>query len=188
MNPSFETALAPWHDFYVLVGTGSFTLVGLMFVAVTFGAHLVNKKNIEIARAFMDPTVLHFVQVALISCLVLVPAIKPPVFGSLLAALGALSLVALSGFHRGLREAQRQFNDLELADWISGLFVPLGVYIGFLGCGVAFWMGSPVFGILAALTILILLNSIYSAWELILWLAVVSPSDPLPKKKGKRKG
>jgi hypothetical protein len=55
MTPSFETALAAWHDFQLLVGTGAFTLIGLMFVAVTFGAHLINKKNMVTARAFLDP-------------------------------------------------------------------------------------------------------------------------------------
>lgn len=186
MTPSFETVLASWHDFYLLVGTGAFTLIGLMFVAVTFGANLINEKNMATARAFLDPTVIHFVQVAVISALALMPGMGPSLFGGLLMVVGALSLMVLVGVHRGLRTAQRQYNDLGLADWLSGLIIPLAVYIGFLGCGAAFWMVKAAFGVLAGLIILILLNSIYSAWELIVWFAVVNSPEALRKKRPKK--
>ena len=187
MTPSFETDLASWHDFYLLVGTGAFTLIGLMFVAVTFGAHLFNEKNMETARAFLDPTVIHFVQVLVIAGLVLTPGIGPSVFGGLLAAVGVLSLMVLAGVHEGLRTAQSQYNDLELSDWLTGFVIPLVVYLGFVGCGVAFFMGREMFGPLAVLNIMVLLTSIYSAWELILWLAVVSTRQALKKKQVKKR-
>jgi hypothetical protein len=187
MTPSFETALAAWHDFYILVGTGAFTLIGLMFVAVTFGAHLLDEKNMALARAFLDPVVVHFVEVLVIAGIVLMPGMEPPLFGGLLAAIGALSLMMLTGVHRGLRTAQSQYNDMEMEDWLSGFLVPLGVYIGFAGCGVAFWMGQSVFGALAVLTLIILLNSIYAAWELILWFAAVRTKQDLRKRQVKKR-
>jgi len=186
MTPSFETILTSWHDFYLLVGTGAFTLIGLMFVAVTFGAHLFTEKNMETARAFLDPTVIHFVQVVVIAGLALMPGMGPSLFGGLLVAVGVLSLIVLVRVHDGLRTASRQYNDLELSDWLSGFIIPLVVYLGFVGCGATFCMGHAAFSVLAGSTILILLNSIYSAWELILWLAVV-PSHSLPKKKVKKR-
>jgi hypothetical protein len=186
MTPSFETALASWHDFYLLIGTGAFTLIGLMFVAVTFGAHLLNEKNMETARAFLDPTVVHFVQVLVIASLALIPGIGPSLFGGLLVAVGVLSLIVLVRVHDGLRTASSQYNDLELSDWLSGFIIPLVVYLGFVGCGAAFWTGHAAFSVLAGSTILILLNSIYSAWELILWLAIVPPQSFRKKKAKKR--
>ena len=36
-----------WHDFYLLVGTASATLVGLMFVTATIGAQLFTERNTE---------------------------------------------------------------------------------------------------------------------------------------------
>ena len=35
--PQLVDALRPWHDFYTLVGTGSATLIGLLFVAASVG-------------------------------------------------------------------------------------------------------------------------------------------------------
>ena len=34
-----------WHDFYLLVGTASATLVGLMFVAATLGASVFSERH-----------------------------------------------------------------------------------------------------------------------------------------------
>src|SRR6202165_4277192 len=49
-----------WHDFYILVGTASATLVGLMFVAASIGAQVFTERNREAMRAFISPTVVHF--------------------------------------------------------------------------------------------------------------------------------
>jgi hypothetical protein len=186
MAPSFDTVLASWHDFYLLVGTGAFTLIGLMFVAVTFGAHLMNQKNLVIARAFLDPTIIHFVQVLVISGIALVPGMGHELFGGLLVAVGVLSLLVLVKVYQGFRTAQDQYNDMELSDWVTGFFIPLVVYIGFVGCGIAFYMGQMAFSLLAVLTILILLISIYSAWELILWFAIMRRPKAPRKNRGKK--
>jgi hypothetical protein len=172
MTTPFAAALASWHDFYVLVGAGAATSIGLMFVAVTFGASLVQEETASTTRAFLDPTVTHFVHVLVTACLVVVPTIEPSLFGSLLAAIGALRAIVLVGVHRNLRAGHRKNNDMELSDWMSGIIVPLAVYVGLVGSGVAFVAGHAPFGALAFLTVIILLNGIYSAWELMLWLAI----------------
>lgn len=187
MTSSFETALAAWHDFFVLVGAGAFTLIGLMFVAVTFGAKVITPKNIGMARAFLDPTVIHFVQLMLITCLILVPHVGPSLLGGALVVLGALSMISLKSVYKILRAANEKYNDFEVEDWISGVVIPFAAYLGFIGCGIAFYQGQPVFGELAAVAILLLLNSVYSAWELILWLAMTSPSAPPAYPRTKRR-
>ena len=45
MGPSLAELLHDWHDFYVLVGTASATLVGLMFVAVSIGTAIFNEDH-----------------------------------------------------------------------------------------------------------------------------------------------
>jgi hypothetical protein len=47
MNPSFLAAAATWQSFYLLVGAAAATLIGLMFVAVTFGSSLVTMQASE---------------------------------------------------------------------------------------------------------------------------------------------
>jgi hypothetical protein len=38
---SYQTAVSGWHDFYILAGTASATLVGLLFVGLSFHLRLV---------------------------------------------------------------------------------------------------------------------------------------------------
>jgi hypothetical protein len=178
MNTSFGAALAAWHDFYALLGSGAATLIGLMFVAVTFGASLIEVATESTTRAFLDPTVTHFVQVLVTACLVLTPTIEPLPFGVLLAAIGVLRTIALIGVHRSMRSAHRENGDVELSDWMSGVIVPFAVYAGFIGCGVAFSLGHTAFGALAIATVAALLNGIYGAWELMLWLALRRSRSP----------
>ena len=60
MQPSLTDLVHEWHDFFLLVGTASATLVGLMFVAASIGAQVFTEKNREGMRAFISPTVVHF--------------------------------------------------------------------------------------------------------------------------------
>jgi hypothetical protein len=169
---SFSAVAATWQNFYLLVGAAAATLVGLMFVAITFGASMIEVKDASSTRSFLDPVLTHFVQVLLTACLVVAPSTGPVLLGVLLVAMGALRLATLVRVHRHMREAQRVANDIELSDWISGIFLPLAAHLALAGCGVAFALGARPFGALAALTVVILLVGIYGAWELVLWLAL----------------
>ncbi len=62
------TRLHDWHDFYLLIGTASATLIGLMFVAASVGASYFTTEREAPLRAFLTPTVLHFTAI-LVICL-----------------------------------------------------------------------------------------------------------------------
>ncbi len=170
---AFAVAAAAWQSFYLLVGTAAATLVGLMFVAVTFGATRIERvERPEVMRAFLDPTLSHFVQVMVTACLLLVPTMTPRIFGALLVVMALFRLASLARVHRHMKEAQRANNDLELSDWISGVVLPLGEHVGLAGSGALFAVGRPAFGALALVTMLVLLTGVYGAWELMVWIAV----------------
>src|SRR6266404_7078234 len=82
MGPSLAELLHDWHDFYVLVGTASATLVGLMFVAVSIGTSIFNEDHRAAMTAFITPTVMHFAAV-LFACLL---GTIPTIHGTPLAA------------------------------------------------------------------------------------------------------
>jgi hypothetical protein len=171
--PSFAAAAAAWQNFYVLAGTASATLIGLMFVAITFGASLVTPETSFSARSFLDPTFTHFVQVLLTACLITIPTMGPTVLGVLLLAISALRTSALFRVFRHMREAHRIHHDIELSDWLTGIAIPLLCYLLLAATGAAFLEGlRGAFDVLAIVTIAILLNGIYGAWELILWMAL----------------
>jgi hypothetical protein len=172
MDPDFAHLAATWRDFYLLVGTAAATLLGLMFVAVTFGASFVSAEASETARAFLDPTFMHFVQVLLTACAFVIPSMGPTLLGALLVVAGLARIYSLTYVYRQMRAAHERHNDLEVEDWLSGVVVPLAAHLALIGTGGGFLMGRAAFAWLAGVTMVVLVTGIYSAWELLLWLAL----------------
>jgi len=171
--PSFSATAGVWQNFYLLVGAASATLIGLMFVAVTFGARIVTKETQVSARAFLDPTFTHFVQVLVTACMMTIPTMGSTVLGILLLAIGALRGAALVRVFRHMSLAQRIHHDIELSDWLTGVALPLVCFLLLGGTGAAFLTGHDgAFNALAIATVAVLLNGIYGAWELVVWMAV----------------
>jgi hypothetical protein len=170
---SFAAAAGVWQNFYLLVGTAAATLVGLMFVAVTFGASLVTEQTSASARAFLDPTFTHFVQILLTACLIAIPTMGPTLLGVLLLLISALRIASLVRVYGHMKQAQRTHNDIELSDWLMGIALPLLCYLLLGATGVAFLAGYAVaFDALAIVTVALLLNGVFGAWELLVWMAV----------------
>jgi hypothetical protein len=170
---SLPAALQGWQNFYLLTGTAAATLTGLMFVAVTFGSSLVTRETAQSARAFLDPTYMHFVQVLLMACVVIIPAIGPTFLGGLLVLVALLRLSGLVTVFRRYREAHRRAGDIELSDWTMAIVLPLACHLVLLATGVAFVRREPVALLgLAAVTLGLLLVGIQGAWELLVWMAL----------------
>lgn len=179
MFGSFAAAALPWQNFYLLVGTAAATLVGLMFVAVTFGSGLVKPETATTARSFLDPIVNHLVQTLLVACLVIIPTMGSAVFGILLLFVSAFRLVALVGIYRHMRLAHSRSNDIELSDWVMGIAIPIVCHLLLAASGVAFTLHYVIaFDVLAVVTIVNLMNGVYGAWELMVWMALARNSKP----------
>ena len=95
MHSSLADVIHAWHDFYILVGTASATLVGLMFVAASIGAQVFTERSREAMRAFISPTVVHFTAVLLICIGAAIPS-QTWVTSALLLALGGVAGVIYS--------------------------------------------------------------------------------------------
>jgi len=170
---SYAASAATWQNFYLLVGAGAATLIGLMFVAITFGANLVTKESIHAARAFVDPTLNHFVQVLLTACLVTIPTMFPTLLGILVLCVGAFRMGWLVKIFRHMLAVHRVTGDMELSDWMSGVVIPFATYALLLLSGVAFIESyAAAFNGLAIATVAALMNGILSAWELMVWLVL----------------
>jgi len=170
---SFAATAASWQTFYVLVGTAAATLVGLMFVAVTFGANLVKVESAETARSFIDPSFTHFVQVLFTSCLVVIPGVPPAPLGVLLLIVGGLRVLALIRIFRHMRIAHRVNNDIELSDWMSSIVLPALCHALLVATGIGFLRDWPwAFVALALATLAILMIGVFGAWEIMLWMVL----------------
>jgi hypothetical protein len=170
----FSIAALGWQSFYLLAGTAAATLVGLMFVAVTFGSSMVTDESSPMARAFLDPTLLHFAQILLVSCLATVPTMGAKLFGVLLVSISVLRIAHTFRVYRHTRHAQLLKHDVELSDWLSGVVFPLICYVLLCLTGCAFCAHYALaFDVLAFITLAILLIGLYGAWELTVWMAIV---------------
>jgi hypothetical protein len=113
------------------------------------------------------------------------PTMSSTLLGALLTVIGLLRAVALFRIHRHMTAAQRDHNDLELSDWLSGIVLPFTAFLLLLGAGVAFILGHAAFDILALVTLVVLLNGIYGAWELMVWLALTRSRTSTDPRAGK---
>jgi hypothetical protein len=168
-----SAALQPWQNFFMLTGAAAATLTGLMFIAVTFGESLVTKATSSTARAFLDPIFMHFVQVLFTGCLLMIPTLTDVALGTVLLVLGGFRLVSLRWIFRRYVGAQRTSGDLDTSDWVAGIVLPILLHLLLIASGVGFLRHERASLMGLALTSLgILLIGIYSAWELLVWMAV----------------
>jgi hypothetical protein len=181
MDPLFLTRVESWHSFYALLANAAGTLLGLMFLAVTFGSSLVTPETAGLARAFTNPTFTHFLQVLLISAVMLIPGLPPAWLGIFLLVMCGLRVFALIDVVQHVRRAHRTAGDVELSDWMLHVVFPLAVYALYAVTGVGFLTGRPIaFGLLAAALLAQVTIGVEGAWELVIWMA--------PKVNQKREG
>jgi hypothetical protein len=176
MNDTFLQTLRDWQSFYALLGGASATLTGLMFVAASLGAHLLNDDDDPKVRTFVTPTVIYFSLVLLLSALMNVPSQTQVALAVQFAAVGLIGvgyslshLPPLRGFH--------QDDGLEIRDWVWNLVLPLFGSLWLLGAAYslrnsASWgMDAAAFG-----TMLLVMVGIHNAWSVTLYLTRRTPS------------
>jgi hypothetical protein len=81
--PFYMATLQPWHDFFLLVGTASATLLGLIFVAASIAATIPNEKLGDMgSRAlWVLPIVYAFLRVLVVSAVGVIPGQTGRSFG-----------------------------------------------------------------------------------------------------------
>jgi hypothetical protein len=99
--------LDEWHDYFMILGTASATLIGAMFVVVSIGIGILSRDRPVTIRVFLTTTVIHLSTVLFGCMLTLVPVLEPH-WQAIIAGVAGLAGVAYSvhvfvGFreHRG---------------------------------------------------------------------------------------
>jgi hypothetical protein len=154
-----------WHDFFLLAGTAAVTLVGLLFVALSFNLdallHDSRQHLLRVARS----TLLSFVVVLVLSLAMLAPSggrTRP--LGVQLITLGVVAIVV-------------SWRQLVGPSGVSGLLhgemrrrrlIQLIAFILFCGVGVAILRGHPEFMLLLVAAVGMLLgNATGVSWDLL---------------------
>jgi hypothetical protein len=172
MTTVFVDTLRSWQNFYFMSGGASAGLLGLMFVALSLGMHLVNDQTREDMHTFVTPSIVYFVSVLLTCCLMLVPDHTPSALALIFFSGGLVGLVRTLPYVRQLIQAANQHGDFEHADWLSQIILPVLSYALIVLAAICFAVGqwSLAFMGVWLTTILLLVCGIMNTWSLVIWI------------------
>ena len=165
----FAQAAQRWHDFYLLVGTAAATLIGLMFVAVSFAVGSTAERSRKDVDAWVTPWLVYFAEVFLIASVTLAP-ISGLVQGCVLGGLLASNLPW--GLMR-LRYLQKQHAEerIPVSVWIWQMLLPLAAQLVLaLGAVGILRADARALGVCALSVILLLVVALRNAWYLVIYL------------------
>jgi hypothetical protein len=176
--------LLAWDTFYVIVGSASAGLTGLMFVVVTLipSAHVTSSD--ETLSAFGTPTVMHFCAALLVSAILCAPWQIMWHAGLAVGIAGAIGIVyVLIVIGRARRQSQYK---TVAEDWIWHVVLPLATYAVLMIAAITLH-GRPEESLFAfgGATIALLFIGIHNAWDTVTYIALgktEAPPPPAPKK------
>jgi hypothetical protein len=162
-------ALRSWHEFYMLGGTASATMVGLLFVAASVGAGVFSADRRAPLRVFLSASVINFSTVLAASLVVLAPVDNWTLLGGAIVACGLFGLVhGCLAWRDTVRDGLIAAIDLEDRIWY--LIMPIVGYLFEAGSGIALTLRSPQASVTLALSIgLLLVVGIHNAWDITVW-------------------
>ena len=172
---SYQTELAGWHDFYILAGTGSATLVGLLFVGLSLHLQIVIAAS-EV-RSLARVTLANFAAVVFVALFMVIPEGASSTGLQLIGA-GIVSLVVVGpSLVSVVRPRQWTFEmsamervRVALRFGLSGLS-----YIAIIVAGVLLLSSvSAAFNVLLITTVVLLVVSLRNTWDLLVTVADVT--------------
>jgi ABC-type microcin C transport system permease subunit YejB len=165
--------LSHWQNFYMLVGTASATLTGLMFVATTILAGIdthVPTANAGIA-AFNTPTVVQFGAVLLLAGILSAPWQTFSSISILICLFSAGMVFYLFIIMRRMRRMPHYQSTRE--DWLWYMALPLLANVLLIVAALVLPKNpSPALYIISLAMMLLLLVGIRNAWDNVTFLAV----------------
>ncbi|MGD9892866.1 MAG: hypothetical protein AB7R89_21800 [Dehalococcoidia bacterium] len=167
MDRAFSNAVAEWNDFHTLLGTGAFTLLGLLFVAVSLRLNIFRQGSLADIRDFALLTFANFLSLTIIALLFFVPSQNKTGMALPLFVIGALGLLAIVLLLQESRRVNTGAYTLKLPQeaWFGASALPYG---GLVAIAVALLLDSlSAFYWLAAVEISLLLISSFNTWALL---------------------
>ena len=160
---SYQTAVSGWHDFFVIAGTASATLVGLLFVGLSLHLRIVLARSD--ARGLARVTLANFALVLFVALFMVIPegqsSAATQLIGSGLVSLAVTApslLAAIRSPRRSLR-----LHHLLLRFSLSGLS-----YLAVIGAGALLLSSfTAAFSWLVIATVVLLFVSLRNTWDLL---------------------
>ena len=175
MQTSVDQLFHTWHDFYILVGSASATLTGLMFVAASIGASVFSEQNRAALQAFLSPTVVNFAAALFTAIAVMIPSQTWLSLGVILAA-GGLGGLVYAGRVWVEVVIRRKFR-VDAVDRFFYATIPLLGYLLIVAAGILLlarkaWSSE----VTAAALVVLLFAAIRNAWDMTTWIMMRTPT------------
>ena len=167
--------LAPWANFYVIIGSASAALIGLQFVVIVLSSNRGRSRSEATANAFATPTIVHFCAALVVAATLAAP--WPALVGPALT-LGGYGLSGVIYSAVVVRRTQRQTSYKPvLEDWIFHGALPLLAYaILLIGAALLVSFPAQVLFVVGAAQVLLLFVGIHNAWDAAVFIAMNAPS------------
>ena len=159
--------MADWGNFYTLVGTVAGTLIGLIFVVITFSSDRKIEGDEHRTRFFVTPLLVYFTTLLLLS-LALAAPLEDQVRAVLLGVLGCAGFAYVTN----LAMTSRRRNDIEEYEVLWDILLPIAAYILIAVAGTA-WALSASFAdeVAAIAAAALLIAAIRKSWIITLTIA-----------------
>jgi hypothetical protein len=172
---SYQQAATGWHDFYILAGTASATLVGLLFVGLSLHLRIVIASS-EV-RSLARVTLANFGAILFVALFMVIPEDRSTAATELIAA-GVASLAistpslvaAIQSEGRTLQMRRRDRVRMLLRFGLSD-----ASYLAVIVAGVLLFSSlSPAFTWLVVATVVLLIISLRNTWDLLVTVGEVT--------------
>ncbi len=167
--PALAEIVAPWRDFFTLLGEASATMVALLFVAASVASGVFSTDRSAPMRVFLTASVVHFGGI-LASCLIVVAPFQNEILlGAFICGAGVFGLGYYAVTWRDMmRDGLITRLDLEDRTWYG--YLPVATYLSETVTG-ALLIGHQPAGLAALATVLglLMLIAIHNAWDITVW-------------------
>jgi hypothetical protein len=175
---SYRAAVSGWHDFYILAGTASATLVGLLFVGLSLHLRIVVASS-EV-RSLARVTLANFGAILFVTLFMVIPDDQSTAAFALIAS-GVASLViatpslvtAARGGRRSLQMRPRDRARLILRFGLSAASYLAIIVTG----GLLFSSSTSAFTWLVVAILVLLIVSLRNTWDLLVTVGDVTVRD-----------
>jgi len=166
---SLENVIRPWHEFYVLLGTASATLVALLFVTASIATGVFTANRRAPLRVFLSATVVHFSSILAASLIILAPIRSRSLLAPLLLACAVFGLVySILTWRDTVRDGLSATIDLE--DRTRYVLLPVACYLVEIGAAaLLLWRTPDGCVVLAVAMSMLLVIGIHNAWDITVW-------------------
>ncbi len=165
MMNDFSEAIAQWQTFYLMVGTASATLIGLLFVAVSIHIDDFHRKSSADLHSFAALTFNCFFYVLLISILFLVPKLSSWGLGIPLLLLSGLGLANMAVQQHRIQTSRLKHSDQSMAAKFNVPILSLSALL-VIAIGILLQAAYSLYGLIVAIISLLIAAS-QNAWSLL---------------------